>query len=347
MSQVACAAYWFNPLTWIAARRLRAERERACDDLVLEAGLRGADYAQHLLDIARTVTPRRSLSAAALAMARPSELEGGCWRFSMDIARGASSAARLSWRLAAASSRGRRAGGERAAGRARGAAASRRGARPWWSRRRRRQRRRPTPTPTPAHVTVRRRASAASVATSTSRHGEVPRDGGRVGADRAPSRAAWSVRWWRSEARGGRLSSDAVAGGVAEGVVGGMLAACPVDVPQTRRTLRRQANAPNDAEPHRRARSSPAVIAGLTEAMKDSDADVRKQAHAGAHAPWRAAGVRDAGRGAEGRGRRDARAGGVLARPDARQPGRRAVDRARSRTSSRTCGSRRRSGCRS
>ena len=38
MSQVACAAYWFNPLTWIAARRLRAERERACDDLVLEAG---------------------------------------------------------------------------------------------------------------------------------------------------------------------------------------------------------------------------------------------------------------------------------------------------------------------
>ena len=76
MSQIACAAYWFNPLTWVAARRLRTERERACDDLVLEAGLRGADYAQHLLDIARTVTARRSLSAAALAMARPSELEG-------------------------------------------------------------------------------------------------------------------------------------------------------------------------------------------------------------------------------------------------------------------------------
>ena len=76
VTQMACAAYWFNPLTWIAARRLRAERERACDEMVLEAGMRGADYAQHLLDIARSATAGRSLSAAALAMARPSELEG-------------------------------------------------------------------------------------------------------------------------------------------------------------------------------------------------------------------------------------------------------------------------------
>ena len=76
MAQLACAAYWFNPLAWVAARRLRSERERACDDMVLEAGLRGAVYAQHLLDIARTAAPRRVLSAASLAMARPSELEG-------------------------------------------------------------------------------------------------------------------------------------------------------------------------------------------------------------------------------------------------------------------------------
>ncbi len=102
MSQVACAAYWFNPLTWIAARRLRAERERACDDLVLEAGMRGADYAQHLLDIARAVTSRRSLSAAALAMARPSELEGRLLAILDGHRARRVIGARVSWRMAAA-----------------------------------------------------------------------------------------------------------------------------------------------------------------------------------------------------------------------------------------------------
>ena len=34
VAQMVCATYWFNPIVWLAARRLRAERERACDDLV-------------------------------------------------------------------------------------------------------------------------------------------------------------------------------------------------------------------------------------------------------------------------------------------------------------------------
>jgi HEAT repeat protein/beta-lactamase regulating signal transducer with metallopeptidase domain len=78
VSHVVCALYWFNPLAWLGARQLRAERERACDDLVLASGTAGAAYAQHLLDIARaaTVDARPRLASAALAMARPSELEG-------------------------------------------------------------------------------------------------------------------------------------------------------------------------------------------------------------------------------------------------------------------------------
>ena len=35
------ALYWFNPLVWIACRRLRQESERACDDAVLAGGVDG------------------------------------------------------------------------------------------------------------------------------------------------------------------------------------------------------------------------------------------------------------------------------------------------------------------
>jgi HEAT repeat protein/beta-lactamase regulating signal transducer with metallopeptidase domain len=76
VAQIVCAVYWFNPIVWLAARRLRVERERACDDFVLAAGEKGADYAAHLLDIAQTVRPSRVPAMAGLAMARPSQLEG-------------------------------------------------------------------------------------------------------------------------------------------------------------------------------------------------------------------------------------------------------------------------------
>jgi len=76
IAQLACAVYWFNPLAWLAARRMRIERERACDDLVLRAGAQACDYAQHLLELARALQSHRRHSLAALAMARPSQLEG-------------------------------------------------------------------------------------------------------------------------------------------------------------------------------------------------------------------------------------------------------------------------------
>ena len=75
VAQGALALHWMNPLAWLAAARLRIERERACDDLVLACGTNGPRYAEHLLDIARTAS-RKPVAAAALAMARPSELEG-------------------------------------------------------------------------------------------------------------------------------------------------------------------------------------------------------------------------------------------------------------------------------
>ncbi|MGA9770457.1 MAG: M56 family metallopeptidase [Blastocatellia bacterium] len=76
LAQVACAIYWFNPLTWSAARQLRMERERACDDQVLDAGTKASDYADHLLDIARRLRSRNCSSLASVAIARRSQLEG-------------------------------------------------------------------------------------------------------------------------------------------------------------------------------------------------------------------------------------------------------------------------------
>ena len=76
IAQMACAVYWFNPLVWFAARRMRTEVERACDDHVLNAGYQSTDYAQHLLDIVRNVKALRSSSRAAVTMARSSKIEG-------------------------------------------------------------------------------------------------------------------------------------------------------------------------------------------------------------------------------------------------------------------------------
>jgi beta-lactamase regulating signal transducer with metallopeptidase domain len=74
VARLAGAVYWFNPLVWVAARRMSVERESACDDLVLRGGCKASDYAGHLLEIARTF--RRVPQVAAIAMARSARLEG-------------------------------------------------------------------------------------------------------------------------------------------------------------------------------------------------------------------------------------------------------------------------------
>ena len=74
LAELACAIYWFNPVVWLSARGMRFERERACDDYVLSFGTAASDYAHELLEIVSTL--RRPQPAAALAMARRSQLEG-------------------------------------------------------------------------------------------------------------------------------------------------------------------------------------------------------------------------------------------------------------------------------
>jgi beta-lactamase regulating signal transducer with metallopeptidase domain len=84
IAHVACAAYWFNPLCWIASNLMQREAEAACDDLVLStdhastglADLRPSDYAQHLLEIASGLKGGMLAAYSSIAMARRSKLEG-------------------------------------------------------------------------------------------------------------------------------------------------------------------------------------------------------------------------------------------------------------------------------
>ena len=76
LAAIACALYWPLPGVWWAAARLRVERELACDDRALgEPGMRPHDYAAQLLAIARGHRAPTALTALAVTMASPSQLE--------------------------------------------------------------------------------------------------------------------------------------------------------------------------------------------------------------------------------------------------------------------------------
>jgi beta-lactamase regulating signal transducer with metallopeptidase domain len=78
--QLALALFWFDPLVWVANRRMQLEREHACDDYVLRHGTAPSMYAEELLSMVRSLgTPDHRTAQpafAALAMARRSEFEG-------------------------------------------------------------------------------------------------------------------------------------------------------------------------------------------------------------------------------------------------------------------------------
>jgi beta-lactamase regulating signal transducer with metallopeptidase domain len=80
IGQVTLALFWFNPLMWIAVRRMQLEREHACDDYVLLHGTQPSRYAADLLEMVQSLgTPEHRAAQpafAALAMARRSEFEG-------------------------------------------------------------------------------------------------------------------------------------------------------------------------------------------------------------------------------------------------------------------------------
>jgi TonB family protein len=75
VADVIRAVFWFNPLFWVACRRLRRESEQACDDAVLAAGVPPAHYAAQLVAIARTCRQTRATWGSAVPIVQ-SSLEG-------------------------------------------------------------------------------------------------------------------------------------------------------------------------------------------------------------------------------------------------------------------------------
>ena len=83
VATIVCSLHWFNPLAWLAMRRLRLERELAADEAVIRAGARASSYAADLLAIAGAVPvgtiaigtkPLPARIAAIVAARRPSKL---------------------------------------------------------------------------------------------------------------------------------------------------------------------------------------------------------------------------------------------------------------------------------
>ena len=71
---LACALWWFSPAVWLAARALRREAERACDDLVLSQGVSAPDYADCLLEVASMKPLSLPFAASLVPLARRGDL---------------------------------------------------------------------------------------------------------------------------------------------------------------------------------------------------------------------------------------------------------------------------------
>lgn len=74
-AEIMRAVYWFHPLSWLAASRLRQEAERACDDIVLRGGANASGYASHLVVLAQTLKSPAAVVSSTLAAARLSSFE--------------------------------------------------------------------------------------------------------------------------------------------------------------------------------------------------------------------------------------------------------------------------------
>ncbi|HWZ33232.1 MAG TPA: M56 family metallopeptidase [Bryobacteraceae bacterium] len=73
LSRIVTAVFWFHPFMWLATAELRRESELAVDDRVLSNGADPADYAAHLVSVAKQLVG--TVPAESVAMVRTPALE--------------------------------------------------------------------------------------------------------------------------------------------------------------------------------------------------------------------------------------------------------------------------------
>jgi beta-lactamase regulating signal transducer with metallopeptidase domain len=74
LARISRAVYWFNPLSWIVLGMVKREQEKACDELVLKAGIKPSTYAENLLFIRNSASSRWKPPAAVLGAVSRSQL---------------------------------------------------------------------------------------------------------------------------------------------------------------------------------------------------------------------------------------------------------------------------------
>jgi len=76
LARPVAALLWFHPAVWISWQRLRGERERACDDAVLDQGAKPSEYAAQLLKMAASLGRLDRKSYPELALSGRDGLKG-------------------------------------------------------------------------------------------------------------------------------------------------------------------------------------------------------------------------------------------------------------------------------
>jgi len=76
IAQIALVIFWFNPLLWLAVRRMRTEREHACDDRVLMRGVKPSTYVEELVMMMKSIgSGSIAPGFGAIAMAQRTQFE--------------------------------------------------------------------------------------------------------------------------------------------------------------------------------------------------------------------------------------------------------------------------------